>query len=123
MLRTGQTADAVALIDRLIRADIPEALKAQIELVALFREIVMGQSQDYLARAGERRRLFREYLSTRAGYGYGLLAVAFDRASQPHEAGRHWHDATLLVCPADLLGRFSELGPVASRYPSAEVPL
>jgi hypothetical protein len=124
MFRTGQTTDAITLVDKLTRAEIPEPLKAQVELVALFRELVMGQTQDNLDAAGERRRLFREHLSTRAAYGYGLLAAAFDRADQPVEAGRYWHDATLLVKPEELLGRFAELEPVAARYPrAAEVPL
>jgi len=124
MFRTGQTSDAVAMIDRLTRAEIPEPLKAQVELVALFRELVMGQTADNLGAAGERRRLFREHLSTRAAYGYGLLAAAFDRANQPDEAGRYWHDATLLVRPEKLLGQFEELKDVAARYPRAEeVPL
>jgi hypothetical protein len=124
MFRTGQTSDAVDLIDRLTRAEIPEPLKAQVELVALFREVVMGQTLDGLEAAGERRRLFREHLSTRAGYGYGLLAAAFDRANQPAEAGRYWHDATLLLKAEELLRRFAELETVAARYPrAAEVPL
>jgi tetratricopeptide (TPR) repeat protein len=124
MLRTGQTTDAITLVDRLTRTEIPEPLKAQVEMVSLFRELVMGQSQDNLGAAGERRRLFREHLSTRAGYGYALLAAAFDRANQPEEASRHWHDATLLVRPEELLGRFHELEAVAARYPQAvEVPL
>jgi hypothetical protein len=123
LFRTGQTTDAVSLVDRLTRAEVPEPLKAQVELVALFREVVMGQTQDNLAAAGERRRLFREHLSTRAAYGYGLLAAAFDRANQPVEAERYWHDATLLVRPEELLRRFAELQPVAARYPrAAEVP-
>lgn len=124
LFRTGQTTDAVTLIDRLTRAEVPEPLKAHVELVALFREVVMGQTQENLAAAGERRRLFREHLSTRAGYGYGLLAAAFDRANQPVEAERYWHDATLLVKPEELLSRFGELETVAARYPrAAEVPL
>lgn len=124
MLRTGQVADAVALIDRLTRAEIPEPLKAQVQMVALFRELVMGQTQEGLEAAGERRRLFREHLSTRAAYGYALLAAALDRADRQEEAGQHWHDATLLVRPEELLRRFRELEPVAARYPRApEVPL
>jgi tetratricopeptide (TPR) repeat protein len=123
MLRTGQTADAVALIDRLTRADIPEPLKAQIELVSLFRELVMGQAQDHLEAAERRRQLFREHLGTRAGFGYGLLAAAFDRANLPEQARRFWHDATLLVRPAELLRRFRELESVAARYPRAEYAL
>lgn len=123
MLRTGQTTDAVALIDRLNRADVPEPLKAQVELVSLLREIVMGQSQDYLEAAERRRKLFQEHLGTRAGFGYGLLAAAFDRASLPEQARRYWHDATLLIRPAELLRRFSELEPVAAKYPRAESAL
>ena len=123
MLRTGQTTDAVQLIDRLERADVPEPLRAQVELLTLFRAVTMGQTQPELARAQERRRLFRLYLSTRAGYGYGLLAVMFDRADQPELARRTWRDATLLVDPKELLSRFAELKPVAAKYPAAEMKL
>lgn len=127
MLRTGQIADAVSLLDRLARSEntgsMPEPLRAQVELVSLLREVLLGQAQDSLDKAGERRRLFRDYLSTRAGYGYGLLAAAFDRAQQSEQAGRYWHDATLLIRPAALLARYPELEAVAVRYPPAEVPL
>ncbi len=123
MLRTGQTTDAINLIDRLAREDMPPMLKAPVELLALFREIVMGQSTEALTHAERRRALFREHLSTRAGYGYGLLAAAYDRAEQPDAAKRCWHDATLLIPAAELITRFDELKAVASRYPSAEVPL
>lgn len=123
LLRTGQLADAVNLIDRLARAELPNALKAQVEVVSLMREIVMGQTEDGLAEADRRRKLFRDHLGTRAGYGYGLLAAAFDRARQEEPARRYWHDATLLIRPADLLRRFRELEAVAGKYPSAEVAL
>ncbi|HOB75436.1 MAG TPA: tetratricopeptide repeat protein [Phycisphaerae bacterium] len=127
MLRTGQIADAVSLLDRLARSDhsmgLPDPLKAQVELVSLLREVLLGQAQDSLDRADERRRLFREHLSTRAGYGYGLLAAAFDRAQQPEQAARCWHDATLLIRPAALVARYPELEAVAARYPHAEAPL
>lgn len=122
MLRTGQTADAVSLIDRLTRAEMPDQLRAQVELLSLLRELMMGQSRDHLERAEERRRLFRQYLSTRAAYGYALLAAAFDRADRAQEAARFWHDATLLVRPAELVRRFQDVEPVAARYPHAEVP-
>lgn len=123
MLRNGQTTDAIALIDRLARTDLSGSLKAQIEMLSLFREVTMGQAAEGVCQADERRKLFRAYLGTRAGYGYGLLAVAFDRAGRPDQAQREWHNATLLVRPADLVDRFSDLKAVAARYPAAEYPL
>ena len=123
MLRTGQTADAVTLIDRLILQDLPGPLRAQVELLALFREVVMGHTHESVTRAEERVTLFRTHLSTRAGFGYALLAVAFERADQPAVARRYWHDATLLVPVKELVKRFGELEPIADRYPAVEYPL
>ena len=124
MLRTGQTTDAVTLIDKLTRVEMPEPLKAQVELVELFREVVMGQRPTPWARPSNGGGCSANISARGAAYGYGLLAAAFDRANQPDAAGRYWHDATLLVSPAELLRRFRELEPVAARYPrAAEVPL
>ena len=123
ILRTGQVTNAVNLIERLERAALPEMLRAHVELLSLFREITMGQVEASISRADERRALFRKYLSTRAGYGYALLAAAFDRADQPAAAQKHWHDATLLVRPEELLQRFGELEPVARKYTAARNPL
>lgn len=122
MLRTGQTSDAVALIDRLSAQNLPGPMRAQVELLALFREVVLGHAHETLGQAAERRELFRAYLGTRAGYGYGLLAAAYDRANRSEEARQYWHDATLLVRPQDLTDRFAELAPIAKRYPAVENP-
>ena len=123
MLRTGQTADAVTLIDRLLLQDLPEPLRAQVELLTLFREVVMGHTHESVTRAEDRVALFRTHLSTRAGYGYALLAAAFERANQPEAARRYWRDATLLVPAKELVNRFGELEPIANRYPAVEYPL
>jgi len=123
MLRTGQTADAVTLIDRLVLQDLPEPLRAQVELLALLREVVMGHTHESVTRADERVKLFRAHLGTRAGFGYALLAAAFERANQPDAARRYWHDATLLVPVKELVNRFGELEPIANRYPAVEYPL
>jgi hypothetical protein len=120
MLRTGQVADAVALTDKLQRSGLEGLLKAQVELLALLRDVVMGQVESGVEHAVERRALFREHLGTRAAYGYALLAAAFDRAGQTESARSHWYDATLLVKPAELLGRYDEVKGVAARYPAAE---
>jgi len=123
MFRNGQTTDAVLLSDRLARYELSGALKAQIELLMLFREVVMGQTADSIVRADERRKLFRAYLGTRAAYGYGLLAAAFDRARRPEQARQDWLSATLLVRPGELVERFGELESVANAYPATEWPL
>lgn len=120
LLRTGQTTDAVDMIDRLSRTSLPDSLKAHVELVSLFREVVMGQAADELDKADRRRALFREHLGTRAGYGYGLLAAAYDHANQPDLAQRYWEDATLLIRADTLVERFGELAPLAARYVAVE---
>lgn len=120
MLRTGQTTDAVNLIDRLDREELPEPLQAQVQLVALYREVTMGHAADALDRADDRRNLFRKYLGTIAGFGYALLAAAYDRAGNAETAARFWHDATLLVRPAELTRRYRELEPLTTRYKTAE---
>jgi tetratricopeptide (TPR) repeat protein len=122
MLRTGQTTDAVGLIDRLEREELPGSLKAHIELLGLFREVTMGHATDRLDRAEERRALFRRHLGNRAGYGYALLAAAFDIAGQADQAARYWHDATLLLPATELTRRFSELKRVGGKYPAAVIP-
>jgi len=122
MLRTGQTTDAVGLIDRLEREELPGSLKAHTELLALFREITMGHAVDRLDRAEERRQVFRRYLGNRAGYGYALLAAAFDGAGNRELAARYWHDATLLLSADDLIRRFGELKALAAKYPAAPIP-
>ncbi len=123
MLRNGETADAVALIDKLERINLPEPLEAQVSLLSLFREVVMGHAHETLDKAARRRALFRNNLGTRAGYGYALLAAAYDRAEQAEPAEQNWHDATLLVRPEQLLDRFDMLKSVATKYPAAQRPL
>lgn len=123
LLRNGQLADAVTLIDRLERAAPPAPLRAQVELVMLLREILTGQSGDALPRSEERRKLFREYMGTAAAFGYALLSAAFDMARQEATAARYWSDATLLMHRDDLVRRYPELAGIADRYPATENPL
>lgn len=122
MLRNGQITDAVNLIDRLERSSLPDGLRAQLEIVCLFREVMMGQPDASPERTERRRRLFRDHLGTRAAYGYALLAAAQDRLGQADSAAASWRDATLLLRPTELLRRFGELEPVAGKYPPAEWP-
>jgi tetratricopeptide (TPR) repeat protein len=120
MLRTGQITDAISLIDRLMRLELTGSLKAQLELLSLFREVTMGQAAEGLEKSAERRKLFRAHMGTRAGYGYALLASAYDLAGRREEAQTEWRNATLLVRPADLIDRFPELKSMTARYPAAE---
>jgi hypothetical protein len=123
MFRTGQTADAVNAVDQLDREDLPAPLRAQVELLSLYREVTMGQGGQHLDRAEMRRELFRRHLGTRAGYGYALLAAAFEHAAQPQVATKYWSDATLLVQPADLTWRYPETEHMATKYGAEERPL
>ena len=83
----------------------------------------MGQAAGGIERADQRRDLFRAHLGTRAGYGYGLLAMAFDRAEQPDNARKEWYNATLLLGAKELIARFRELEPIARKYAAAENPV
>jgi uncharacterized protein HemY len=123
LLRTHQLTDAVRMIDKLAREELPDAVRAQVELLSLFRGVYMGQVEDAIERADERRTLFRRHLSTRAGYGYALLAAAFERADQTDRAAQFWRDATLLLSPTDILDRFGEVATVAKKYPATEWPV
>lgn len=123
MLRTDNLTGAVELIDALKRQNLPRPWKAHVELLRLFREVVMGQYDDVLEAADERCDLFRSCLSTRSGYGYGLMAMGFHRRGQTDQAADLWRDATLLVAPAKLLDRFPQLAELAEQYPATEVPL
>lgn len=123
MLRNGHIPEAIALVDRLSRQNLPEPLRAQVELLVLYREVSMGHAAEFLDRADRRRELFRTHLGTKAAYGYALLAAAYDRANLIEQARAYWHDATLLVKPADLISRFGELKSVAARHPAAEFVL
>lgn len=123
MLRNEELTSAVRVIDQLARQDWPRPWKAHLELLRLFREVVMGQYDDVLASAASRCELFREYLSTRSGYGYGLMALGYHRRGRSEVAGRLWRDATLLIAPAKLLDRFPMLSELAEQYTPCEVPL
>lgn len=125
MLRNDELTDAVALIDRLSRSarEAPKPWRAQVELLCLFREAVMGQYDDILATSQERAELFRDGLSARSGYGYALLALGHHRRGLSEQAERFWQDATLLI-PADKLRRrFPMLSELDRAYPSCETPL
>jgi len=120
LLRTGQITDAVELVDRLTRQTLPDSLRAQVEVLALFREVMMGHPDLGAAKADERAELFRTHLGTHAGYGYGLLAAAFHALDQPERARMYWHKATLLIPAEQLVNRFGELRKIINRYPAAE---
>jgi len=122
-LRNEELTDAVQLIGRLQKIEMPPPLRAIFEAVRLHQQVFMGQNEDAVDKISERRDLFRRHLSTRAGYTYGLLAAALHRLGRKDEAQQYWHDATLLVPPAKLTDRFELLGDVAPHYQSSHSPL
>ncbi len=121
-LRNENLTEAVQIIDRLARQDLPLAWQAHVELVRLYREVVMGQFDDVVDSLERRQTLFRTHLSVRAGYGYGLLAFGCDQRDLPGEAAKLWSEATLLIAPEKLIDRFSLLTTMADRYDQHESP-
>ncbi len=103
-LRNHELTDAVDMIGRLEKIEMPLAYKATLDLVRLFQQVFMGHHEDAVHDIEERRSLFQRYLSTRAAIGYGLLAVAMHGLSRTSEASDLWRDATTLMTPERLVG-------------------
>jgi hypothetical protein len=83
----------------------------------------MGQFDDAAEVAVPRRAMFRKFLSTRAGYGYGLMSLVFHRIGDLTRAADLWRDATMLIPPAKLTGKYAELSICSEAYPAVEWPL
>ncbi len=122
-IKNEELTDGIGLIDRLDRVPMPLPLKAVHTLVRLYQQVFMGQFEDAVAEASDRRALFRRYLSTRAGYGYALLGAAMHHLNRSQEAAEYWRDATTLVPVAKLLDEYAFLAPVAEAHPTAELSL
>ncbi len=122
-LRSEQLTDAVQILDRLRKVELPGTLRAGVELVRLFQEVLMGHYDVAVSTVETRKPLFRRHLSTRAGYGYALYAAATHALGRVEEAAAWWRDATLLLRPQVLVERYDLLGPVAQQYPASEIPI
>ncbi|MFQ5430479.1 MAG: tetratricopeptide repeat protein [Phycisphaerae bacterium] len=122
-LRNEELTDAVRLIERLARVPMPPALKAVHDLIRLYQQVFMGHFDDAVEKAEERRKLYRRHLSTRAGYGYGLLAAAMHHLGRREEASRLWADATTLIRADELVRSYALLGTVSKDYPATEHPV
>ena len=99
---------------------MPLPLRAACDLVRLFQQVAMGQNEDAVAGLTDRRAGFRRHLSTRAGYGYALLAAAMDALGRRTEAATLWSDATALIRPDRLIEEFDLLQGVSRTYPATE---
>lgn len=119
-LRNGELTDAVTLIGRMERLQMPRALRAACDFVRLFQQVLMGHFEDAAANQDERRAAFRRELSTRAGFAYAMLALAEHYLGRHENARRLWGDATTLIRPERLLADFDILKPVAAAYPATE---
>jgi tetratricopeptide (TPR) repeat protein len=121
-LRNEELTDAVTLLDHLEKLSMPRALGAVYALIRLYQQVFMGHNEDAVAELSERRSLFRRFLSTRAGYGYGLLAAALHRLGRHDEAAQFWLDATTLIPAAKLVAEYGTLLVPCEGYPSMEHP-
>jgi len=119
-LHNHELTDAVDLLNRLENVQMPPGLRATLDLVRLFQQVFMGHFDDAVAEFAARRDAFREYLSTRAGYGYALLAAALHHLGRKTEAAKEWSDATTLVRAERLIEDFPLLDEIAAAYPATE---
>lgn len=119
-LRNEELVDAVHMLDRLAKVPMPLALQAARELIRLYQQVFMGHYEDAIENISERRSLFRRFLSTRAGYGYGLLAAAYHSLGRSGEAAELWLDATTLIKSRRLVEEYGFLSTVSETYPALE---
>ncbi len=121
-LRNEELTDAVTLLDHLEKISMPRALGAVYALIRLYQRVFMGHNEDAVAELAERRSLFRQFLSTRAGYAYGLLAAALHRLGRHDEAAQFWLDATTLIPSQKLVAEYGALVAPCECYPAMEHP-
>lgn len=122
-IRTQELTDAVNLLAHLEAVQMPEGLRAALDLARLFQQVFMGHCDDAIQDLPKRRELFRRQLSTQAAYGYGLLAAAMHGLGRREEASQLWRDATTLIAADKLVKEYSCLVPIARGYPPMERPL
>lgn len=121
-LRNEELTDAVKLLDHLEKTSMPRALGAVYALIRLHQRVFMGHNEDAVADLSETRSLFRQFLSTKAGYAYGLLAAALHRLGRHDEAAQYWLDATTLIPAQRLVAEYDVLVAPCERYPAMEHP-
>ncbi|MFH1418365.1 MAG: hypothetical protein ABII12_08795 [Planctomycetota bacterium] len=119
-LRNEELTDAVHMIGRLEQLPMPQAMRTTLDLVRLFQQVFMGHAEDAVRNIEERRSMYRRFLSTRAAYGYGLLAAALHALGRHDEAAKLWRDATTLMTTDRLIAAYDVLAPLARAYDAQE---
>lgn len=122
-LRNEELTDALTMLDRLEKATLPQPLRTILDLTRLYQQLFMGHFADAVENLTERRKGFQRYLSTRAGYAYGLFALAMHRLGNAERAADLWRDATTLISKEKLLEEYPLMAPVAAAYKAVEHPL
>jgi len=122
-LRNEELTDAVRLLDQLERLPMPLTLRAVYSLIRLYQQVFMGHHLDAVENMNEQQSLFRRFLSTRAGYGYGLLAASLHHLGRNVEAAKLWLDATTLIRPEKLVEEYPPLASLRGQYPAMEHPI
>lgn len=122
-LRNEELVDAVDLLGRLQKIEMPPSFRAIYEAIRLHQQVFMGHYADAVTDLDDRLKLFRRHLSTRAGYAYALLATAFHRLGNRESAEKLWQDATALIAPDRIHNRYEVTRDLIGAYPSTERPL
>ncbi len=121
-LRCEQLTDANTTISRLVCRHLPQPWRSRVSLLKCLQHLYMGHGQEVVDRSNELCHEFREHLGVEAGYGYGLLAAALDKAGEAAQALKYWSDATVLIRPERLVQRYPELRSLAGKYGASPWP-
>ncbi|NIA06891.1 MAG: hypothetical protein GWP14_04500 [Actinobacteria bacterium] len=120
LLKLDQLADAEAVIRRLEVSVEGPGLKSLVLLARLYQQIKTGHYSEALEDEANKCELARLGLSTKAGYVYGMLALAHkNQTENQDQAKKYWRQATMLIRPENLVRKFPELAQLEQAYPSA----
>ena len=121
MLRQDHLVDADRAMSELRRLEGPRE-SGGLALVEVYRDVKTGHPAEAIDVFQTKLPSLRDQLGHRTADAYALAARAYQLLARDAEAADAWAKATLLAPPVELVRRYPELEPVASRYPGAPAP-
>ena len=121
MLRQDHLVDADRAMSELRRLEGPRE-SGGLALVEVYRDVKTGHPAEAIDVFQTKLPSLRDQLGHRTADAYALAARAYQLLARDAEAADAWAKATLLAPPVELVRRYPELEPVASRYPGIPAP-